>query len=45
MVWRISKESSEKERTDLQKTGLYGLLFIVPMGLIAWGIENLQYIG
>ena len=45
MVWRISDKSTEKERTDLQKTGLYGLLFIVPMGLIAWGIENLQYIG
>ena len=45
MVWRISKESTEEERTDLQKTGLYGLLFIVPLGLLAWGIEHLQYIG
>ena len=45
MVWRISDKSTEKERTDLQKTGLYGLLFIVPLGVIAWGIEHLQYIG
>ena len=44
MVWRISKESSEKERTDLQKTGLYGLLFIVPMGLIAWAIEHIRIV-
>ncbi len=45
MVWRISEKSTEEERTDLQKTGLYGLLIVVPLGLLAWGIEHLQYIG
>ena len=45
MVWRISDKSTEKERTDATKDRLYGLLFIVPMGVIAWGIEHLQYIG
>ena len=45
MVWRISKESTEKEVTDTQKTALYGLILIVPLALLAWGIEHLQYIG
>ena len=45
MVWRISKERTEKEISDTQKTGLYGLVIIVPLALLAWGIEHLQYIG
>ena len=45
MVWRISKERTEKEISDTQKTAYYGLLLIIPLGLLAWGIEHLQYIG
>jgi hypothetical protein len=45
MVWRISKQVTKKEITDTQKTALYGLIIIVPLGLLAWGIEHLQYIG
>ena len=45
MVWRISKEITKKQVTDTQKTALYGLVMIVPLGLLAWGIEHLQYIG
>jgi hypothetical protein len=45
MVWRISKEITKKDITDTQKTAYYGLLLIVPLGLLAWGIEHLQYIG
>ena len=45
MVWRISKEIMEKEVTDTQKTAFYGLVLIIPLGLLAWGIEHLQYIG
>ena len=45
MVWRISKEITKKEITDTQKTAFYGLVLIVPLGLLAWAIEHLQYIG
>ena len=45
MVWRISTEITKKEVSDTQKTALYGLIIIVPLGLLAWGIEHLQYIG
>ena len=45
MVWRISKEITKKQVTDTQKTAYYGLLLIVPLALLAWGIEHLQYIG
>ena len=45
MVWRISNKVSKKEISDTQKTGLYGLVIIVPLALLAWGIEHLQYIG
>ena len=45
MVWRISEVKSKKQVTDTQKTAYYGLLMIVPLGLLAWGIEHLQYIG
>ena len=45
MVWRISKEITKKQVSDTQKTALYGLILIVPLALLAWGIEHLQYIG
>ena len=45
MVWRISKEITKKQVSDTQKTALYGLVMIVPLGLLAWAIEHLQYIG
>ena len=44
MVWRISKESTEKEVTDTQKTALYGLILIVPLGLLAWAIEHIRIV-
>jgi hypothetical protein len=44
MVWRISKESTEKEVTDTQKTAFYGLVIIIPMGLIAWAIEHIRIV-
>ena len=45
MVWRISKEITKKQVTDTQKTAFYGLVMIVPLGLLAWAIEHLKYIG
>ena len=45
MVWRISKEITKKQVSDTQKTALYGLILIIPLALLAWGIEHLQYIG
>ena len=45
MVWRISKEITKKQISDTQKTAYYGLIMIVPLGLLAWAIEHLQYIG
>ena len=44
MVWRISEKITKKNATDAQKTALYGLLFIVPMGLIAWAIEHIRIV-
>ena len=37
MVWRISKEITKKQATDAQKTAYYGLLLIVPLGLLCMG--------
>ena len=45
MVWRISKEITKKQVSDTQKTAYYGLILIVPLALLAWAIEHLQYIG
>jgi len=43
MVWRISKkEVSEK---DTQQTALIGVVIVVGLGILAWGIQHLQYIG
>ena len=44
MVWRISKESSEKEITDLQKTGLYGTCIILTLALLAWALEHIRIV-
>ena len=44
MVWRISKEITKKEITDTQKTALYGLLLIVPLGVLAWAIEHIRIV-
>ena len=44
MVWRISKERTEKEISDTQKTAYYGLLLIVPLGLLAWAIEHIRIV-
>ena len=44
MVWRISKERTDKEISDTQKTAYYGLLLIVPLGLLAWAIEHIRIV-
>ena len=44
MVWRISKEITKKEVTDTQKTALYGLIIIVPFGLLAWALEHIRIV-
>jgi hypothetical protein len=44
MVWKISKKKEVTEK-EIQQTALYGLLMIVPLALLAWAIEHLQYIG
>ena len=44
MVWRISKEITKKEITDTQKTALYGLIIIVPLGLLAWALEHIRIV-
>ena len=44
MVWRISKERTDKEISDTQKTAYYGLLLIIPLGLLAWGIEHIRIV-
>ena len=44
MVWRISKEITKKQVTDTQKTAFYGLVMIVPLGLLAWAIEHIRIV-
>ena len=44
MVWRISKEITKKDITDTQKTAFYGLVLIVPLGLLAWAIEHIRIV-
>ena len=43
MIWRISKkEVSEK---DTQQTALIGVVIVIGLSILAWGIQHLQYIG
>jgi len=44
MVWRISEKITKKNATDAQKTAYYGLLLIVPLGLLAWAIEHIRIV-
>ena len=44
MVWRISKKK-EVTQKDIEQTALYGLVIILGLGILAWAIQHLQYIG
>ena len=44
MVWRISKKK-EVTQKDIEQTALYGLILIVGLGILAWAVQHLQYIG
>ena len=44
MVWRISKKNEVSEQ-DTQKTALIGVVIIIGLSILAWGIQHLQYIG
>jgi hypothetical protein len=44
MVWRISKKN-EVTQKDIEQTAIYGLVLIVGLGILAWAIEHLKYIG
>ena len=44
MVWRISKKK-EVTQKDIEQTAIYGLILIVGLGILAWAIEHLKYIG
>jgi hypothetical protein len=44
MVWRISKKK-EVTQKDTEQTAIYGLVLIVGLGILAWAIEHLKYIG
>ena len=44
MVWRISKKKKVTQK-DIEQTALYGLVLIVGLGILAWAIEHLKYIG
>jgi hypothetical protein len=44
MVWRISKKK-EVTQKDIEQTALYGLILILGLGILAWAIEHLKYIG
>ena len=44
MVWRISKKNEVSEE-DTQQTALIGVVIIVGLGILAWSIQHLKYIG
>jgi len=44
MVWRISKKKKVTQK-DIEQTAIYGLVLIVGLGILAWAIEHLKYIG
>ena len=44
MVWRISKKK-EVTQKDIEQTAIYGLVLIIGLGILAWAIEHLKYIG
>ena len=44
MVWKISKKK-EVTQKEIQQTALYGLVLILGLGILAWAIEHLKYIG
>jgi hypothetical protein len=44
MVWRISKKNEVSEE-DTQQTALIGVVIIIGLGILAWSIQHLQYIG
>ena len=44
MVWRISKKK-EVTQKGIEQTAIYGLVLIVGLGILAWAIQHLQYIG
>ena len=44
MVWRISKKK-EVTQKDIEQTAIYGLVLILGLGILAWAIEHLKYIG
>ena len=44
MVWRRSKKK-EVTQKDIEQTALYGLVLILGLGILAWAIEHLKYIG
>ena len=46
MVWRISiKKENSPSKEDIQSTAMIGLAIVIGLGIIAWGIQHLQYIG
>jgi len=44
MVWRISKKK-EVTQKDIEQTAMIGLAVIIGLGIIAWAVQHLQYIG
>ena len=45
MVWRISNKKKQPSKEEIQSTAMIGLAVIIGLGIIAWGIQHLQYIG
>ena len=44
MVWRISKKK-EVTQKDIEQTAMIGLAVVIGLGIIAWAVQHLQYIG
>ena len=45
MVWRISSKQKQPSKEEIQSTAMIGLAVIIGLGIIAWAVQHLQYIG
>ena len=45
MVWRISSKQKQPSKEEIQSTAMIGLAVVIGLGIIAWAVQHLQYIG
>jgi hypothetical protein len=43
MVWKISKKK-EVTQKEIEQTAIYGLVIIIGLSILAWGIEHIRIV-